>query len=118
MNANSTEMNKASPELLRVVASYFQALAEPMRLQILNALRNGEKNVGELAQLIGCSNANTSRHLTLLTQSGLLSRQNRGNSVYYSIADTSIYELCDLVCGKIVHQLQETHRQHLGMHTS
>lgn len=101
-------MEGLSDEALVQVASYFQALSEPTRLQILNLLRQQERNVGELAQLCGCSAANISRHLALLTQHGLVSRETRGNSAYYRIADPSIYELCDLVCGNIGRQFERT----------
>jgi DNA-binding transcriptional ArsR family regulator len=97
-------------EALEQVASYFQALAEPTRLQILNHLRSGERNVGELAQLCGFTSANVSRHLTLLTSHGLVERETRGTSAYYRIADPSVYALCDLVCGRIATQLEEKAR--------
>jgi DNA-binding transcriptional ArsR family regulator len=99
-----SSMQDLPPEALTQVAAYFQALSEPTRLQILNILRQGERSVGELAQLCGYSAANISRHLTLLTQHGLLRRESRGNSAIYSIADPSVYALCDLVCGNIARQ--------------
>jgi DNA-binding transcriptional ArsR family regulator len=99
-------MQGLSSEALAQVAAYFQALSEPTRLQILNLLRQKERNVGELAQLCGYTSANVSRHLTLLTQHGLVARESRGNSAFYSIADPSIYELCDLVCGNIARQIE------------
>ena len=62
---------KQLPEgALTEVAAYFQVLAEPTRLQILNILRTGERNVGELAQMCGFTAANVSRHLALMTQQG------------------------------------------------
>jgi DNA-binding transcriptional ArsR family regulator len=93
-------------EALAQVAAYFQVLSEPTRLQILNLLREGERSVGELAQLCGSSSANVSRHLAMLTQHGLVERESRGNSVYYRIADDSVYELCDVVCGNIARQFE------------
>jgi DNA-binding transcriptional ArsR family regulator len=95
-------------EALTQVAAYFQALSEPTRLQILNLLRSSERSVGELAQLCGYSSANVSRHLALLTQHGLVKRESRGNSAFYSIADASVYALCDLVCGSIARQFERT----------
>jgi DNA-binding transcriptional ArsR family regulator len=92
-------------EALEQVAAYFQALSEPTRLSLLNLLRGGERNVGELAQLCGFTAANVSRHLALLTQHGLVERESRGTSVYYRIADESVYSLCDLVCGSVARQL-------------
>ncbi len=99
-------MDGLPPEALDQVASYFQALSEPTRLQILNLLRQGERNVGELAQACGYTSANVSRHLSLLMQHGLVEREARGTSVYYRIADDSVYALCDLVCGNIARQLE------------
>jgi DNA-binding transcriptional ArsR family regulator len=95
-------------EALAQVAAYFQALSEPTRLQILNLLRQSERSVGELAQLCGYSSANISRHLALLTQHGLVKRESRGNSAFFSIADASVYALCDLVCGNIARQFERT----------
>lgn len=95
-------------EALEQVAAYFQTLSEPTRLKILNFLRQGERNVGELAQLCGYTSANVSRHLAMLTQRGLVARESRGTSVYYRIADESVYALCDLVCGNIARQLDRT----------
>jgi DNA-binding transcriptional ArsR family regulator len=98
-------------DALAQVAAYFQVLSEPTRLQILNALRQGERNVGELALACGSSPANASRHLAMLTQHGLVAREARGNSVYYRIDDASVYALCDLVCGQIARQYERRAQQ-------
>lgn len=94
-------MSALNDQALDYVAKYFKALAEPMRLKVLNALQDGEKNVGQLTEISGCSQANVSKHLSLLTQYDLVKRESRGTSVYYSISDPSVYELCELVCGQI-----------------
>jgi len=103
-----SRMQGLPPEALTQVASYFQALSEPTRLQILNLLRSGEHNVGELAQACGYTSANISRHLSLLMQHGLVTREGRGTAVYYRIADDSVYALCDLVCGSIARRLERS----------
>lgn len=99
-------MKEMPPEALEQVASYFQVLAEPTRLRILNLLRTGERNVGELAQACGYTAANVSRHLSLMTQNGLVSREGRGTSVYYRLTDESVDALCDLVCDNIARRLE------------
>jgi DNA-binding transcriptional ArsR family regulator len=101
-------MERLPVEALVQVATYFQALSEPTRLQVLNLLRGQERSVGELAQLCGSSMANISRHLALLTRHGLVQREARGNSAYYRVADNSVYQLCDLVCGSIARQFERT----------
>ena len=105
---DSVPMKQLSKAALEAVAAYFQVLSEPTRLQILNFLRTGERNVGDLAQLCGYTAANVSRHLSLMTQQGLLERESRGTSVYYRIADASIFALCDLVCGHVARQFEKT----------
>jgi DNA-binding transcriptional ArsR family regulator len=83
------------------VADYFRALSEPLRLKILNALRDHARNVGELTELLDCSQANVSKHLATLTRLGLVERRTKGTAAYYRIADPSVYQLCDLVCGQM-----------------
>ena len=100
-------MEGLTKDALDQVAAYFLALSEPTRLNILSFLREGEKNVGELANLCDYTSANISRHLAILSKHGLVARENRGTSVYYRIADESVYTLCDLVCGSLVRQFEE-----------
>ena len=83
------------------VAEYFRALSEPLRLKILNALRERARNVGELTELLDCSQANVSKHLATLMRHGLVERRMRGTSAFYAIADPRVYQLCDLVCGQM-----------------
>ena len=73
---------------------------------VLSLLRDGERNVGELAQACGYTSANISRHLAVLSKHGLVAREARGTSVYYRFADASVYALCDLVCGSIARQFE------------
>ncbi len=101
-------MQDLPKEALDQVASYFQALSEPTRLALLNLLRGGERNVGELAQASGFTTANVSRHMALLTARGLVARESRGTSVYYRIADPAVYQLCDLVCGNLARQFERS----------
>lgn len=94
-------MEELDDEALEEMARYFGALATPARLKILNALRKGERSVGELAALTACSQPNISKHLAVLARNGVVGKTHRGTSVYYRIADPRIYKLCDLVCGHI-----------------
>ncbi len=88
-----------------MVAHRFAVLAEPMRLRVLKALFDGEKNVTHLVEALGGTQSNVSRHLQTLTAAGILERRKEGLEVYYSIADRSIYNLCELVCGSLEKQL-------------
>ena len=100
-------LDKLPPAALEQVAAYFRTLSEPTRLRILNVLGTGEMSVGEIAQHIGSSVANTSRHLVQMASTGLVARESRGNSVYYRVADPSINALCDLVCGSIARRYEQ-----------
>lgn len=104
-------MENLTPEALAQVAAYFQALSEPARLRLLNLLRTQRHSVGELADATGYSPANVSRHLALLAQHGVLVRETQGTSVYYTIADPAIYELCNLVCDNLARRFERTAAQ-------
>jgi DNA-binding transcriptional ArsR family regulator len=83
------------------VAEYFRALSEPLRLKILNALRDKACNVGELTELLDCSQANASKHLATLTRHGFVERSAQGTNAFYRIADSRVYQLCDSVCDQM-----------------
>lgn len=90
-----------SPALMGEVAERFKALGEPARLQLLQALRGGERSVSELVELTGLGQANVSKHLQQLVLCGYLSRRKEGTYVYYAIASADVFMLCDVMCGRI-----------------
>lgn len=91
-------------QALEHVARRFAVLAEPMRLRLLQALFAGEQSVSALVAVTGGTQANISRHLQTLTQAHMLSRRKEGLQVFYAIADPSIFQLCELVCGSLEKQ--------------
>ncbi len=99
-------MKNLSAEALSLIAERFKVLSEPIRLQILHTLQDGEKSVNELTEAVKTSQPNVSKHLKILQKSGMLSRKQHGNTVYYSIADESIFTLCETVCGSLEEQLK------------
>jgi len=99
---------------LELVAARFRMLAEPMRLQLLNELRDGEKTVTALVEATGAGQANVSKHLSLLADAGMVGRRKEGLNVYYFITDDSLFELCDLVCGRLQRELAEKARRFGG----
>ena len=90
-------------EALQLVADRFKVLADPLRLNLLQSLEDGEMSVNQLTEAVGASQPNVSKHLKILQDAGFVGRRQQGNSVYYSIADSTIYKLCDLMC----HGLQQ-----------
>jgi DNA-binding transcriptional ArsR family regulator len=95
------------------VADRFRALAEPSRLQLLQALRGGEAAVGELVARTGLSQANVSKHLGILLAAGFVARRRSGLFVHYRLADRDVLRLCDIVCGRLEREL-ETRRREVG----
>ena len=87
-----------SPDALQLVADRFRVLAEPLRLRILQLLRNGEKNVTELTSILGTTQPNVSKHLRVLQEAGLVGRRQSGTAVYCFVSDQTVFELCDVVC--------------------
>ena len=92
--------------LIELVAQRFRVLGEPMRIRLLDQLREGDATVGELQQALGASQQNVSKHLAILHAAGMVSRTKDGNHARYSISDPSVFELCDNVCGGVRRQLQ------------
>lgn len=95
------------PDLAELIAQRFRLLAEPTRLRILDRLRDGPASVGELQQAVGGSQQNVSKHLGVLHGGGILARTREGNFTRYEIADQSVFELCQLVCGGLARQIGE-----------
>lgn len=90
-----------TPELLELLADRFKAIAEPARLSILNYLRSGEMSVGDLVGRTGLGQANVSKHLQVLNTVGFVRRRKEGLFVYYALAGTSVFRLCDIMCSRI-----------------
>lgn len=95
------------PEVVQQVSDYFSILGEPMRLRILNLLRDGEKCVQDLVEATDTSQANVSKHLKVMLQAGILTRRSKGTLAYYSVEDELIFELCNLVCDRLASRIEQ-----------
>ena len=96
--------------LIELIARRFRVIGEPMRIKLLDALREDDATVNELAAQVGASQQNVSKHLNVLHEAGIVGREKAGTSVRYSIADHSIFELCEMVCGGLRQQVTELDR--------
>ena len=94
-------LGKLAPEALALIAKRFGALAEPRRLQILQALLAAERNVGDLTGLLETTQPNVSRHLRVLQDAGFVGRRAEGNSAYWFVTDPAVAALCGLVCARL-----------------
>lgn len=95
--------------LIELIAERFRVMGEPMRIKLLDRLREGPATVGELTQATGSTQPNVSKHLGLLHSAGIVSRAKNGNFVCYAIADDSVFALCETVCGGLHRHLEGLH---------
>ena len=93
--------------LVDLIAQRFRVLGEPMRIKLLDHLREGDATVSELQQALGASQQNVSKHLGILHNAGMVTRTKDGNHTRYSIADEGVFELCEQVCGGVRRQVDE-----------
>lgn len=98
---------KMSAEAVSLVAARFKILSEPLRLQILQYLENGEASVTNISKAVNSTQPNVSKHLKMLQDEGLVSKRQEGNTVFYKISDESIFALCELVCGSLKQKYTE-----------
>ncbi len=92
---------------LTLVAERFRVLGDPLRLHLLHLLGDQEMSVGALVQASGASQANVSKHLQILLRAGFVRRRKDGLLAYYRVSDASIFQLCDLVCGRLSDQFRD-----------
>lgn len=83
------------------MAARFKVLADALRLRILHTLQDSEMSVTAITTAVGATQPNVSKHLKILQEAGFLARRQDGNTVYYAIADASVFELCDVVCSRL-----------------
>ena|SRR5579862_6643840 len=92
-------------DLAELIARRFRLLGDPLRVRILDLLRDQELSVNELAERLGAGQQNASKHLALLAEAGMVARRKAGTHVYYRIADEGVFALCEQVCGSVQSQL-------------
>ena len=107
MSSTSPVPHPLPEPLIELVAQRFRVLGEPMRIKLLDRLREGAATVTELQEALGASQQNVSKHLGILHAAGMVSRTKEGNRTRYAISDPSVFELCDQVCGGVRRQVQE-----------
>jgi len=77
-------------------SEFFKALAHPIRIRILDCLRNGEKGVTELSDILQIEPANVSQQLAILRVRNIVIGRKAGSYVYYSVPDTTLFRLLDV----------------------
>lgn len=96
-----------SDAALHLIAGRFKVLSEVLRLKLIIQLETGEKNVSELVEATGATQANVSRHLQTLTEAGILARRKEGQKAFYHICDQGVFAMCNHVCGSLKKRFEE-----------
>ena len=104
---NNANMNK---EIFEMQAEICKTLANPKRLEIINALKDGELSVGDLVESLGITKANVSQHLAVLRQSRVVNTRRDGVNIFYRINNPKIIEACSLMKSVLIEQLEENEK--------
>lgn len=87
--------------MVDLIAERFRTIGEPTRIRILERLRSGEASVQDLAEHVGSSQQNVSKHLAMLARAGIVGRRRDGTFAFYRITDESVFAMCEQVCGAV-----------------
>jgi DNA-binding transcriptional ArsR family regulator len=101
---------EATDELLSRIAEVLKAMADPTRLKILHSLQRGERCVSEILEVVGGSQANVSKHLSVLKRAGLVASRRDGLNVFYRIVDPSVFTICRNVCDSLELRVDREHQ--------
>ena len=91
-------------------AEVCKTLGSPVRIEILNALRDGEKTVGQLSGELELKQANVSQHLAVLRQRRVVTTRKEGTSIYYGVSNPKIIQACQLMRDVLLEQLKEAQK--------
>lgn len=90
-------MKKEERAIYELQADICKTLASPKRLEIISALKDGEKSVTELVEALGVPKANVSQHLSMMRNKGILKARREGVNIYYSISNPKVLDACSLM---------------------
>ena len=100
--ANEREEEDA---VFETAAELFGLLSTPVRLKIISAVCNGERNVSDLLAQIDTTQPNMSQHLATLYRAGVLGRRREGTQIYYRLQSERVATLCRAVCTQVAIEL-------------
>ena len=100
----------ASDQVLNRISEVLKAMADPTRLKILHSLHDNERCVTDILEVVGGSQANISKHLSVLKRSGLVDCRRNGLNVYYRIIDEGVFAICKSVCTSLELRLDREHQ--------
>ncbi len=101
---------KFGKEIYEIHASICQCLANPKRLEVINALKDGEMAATPIASRLGIGKANLSQHLSIMRDKGILKSRRDGVNIYYALANPKVKKACDLMREVLFEHLREQGR--------
>jgi DNA-binding transcriptional ArsR family regulator len=116
MNQETEEMSSVSEsdteqdetaKVFKTAAELFSVLSTPIRLQVLNALCDGERSVSQMLEKIDCTQPNLSQHLNVLYKSGILAKRKEGTTVLYRVQSQKAMAICRSVCTQVAIELDD-----------
>ena len=107
---------KIDMTIYNLQAEISKILANPIRLAILHSLRNEEKSVNELTDILGISQSNISQHLAIMRQVGIVKTRKQATNIFYSVTNPKINQACDIVREVLIDQLNHKHELAQGLH--
>lgn len=98
--------------MIEEITALFGALGDASRLRILRSLLQAQtpQSQGELVAVLGLSQATTSKHLACLVRAGLVVREAKGNTAFYTPVQPLVTEICDLFCGHATAQIEQKYK--------
>ncbi len=104
-SASPADDQAVGDEVFESAAELFRVLSTPIRLKIISAVCQQEKNVSQLLGEIDTTQPNMSQHLLALHQRGVLSRRREGTQIYYKVQSERVAMLCRAVCTQMAIEL-------------
>ncbi len=92
----------------KIKADFLRALSHPLRLQAIEFLKNGEKNVGAIIKALGIPQSSLSRHLSILREAGILKSRQQGTVIYYDIENHDVFRVLRPIAEMLRKNLKKT----------
>lgn len=106
--SESDDADLSQDRVFESAAELFSILATPVRLKIISAVCQEEKNVSQLLDVIDTTQPNMSQHLGTLYRSGILAKRREGTQIYYRLQSERVATLCRAVCTQVAIELDSS----------
>ncbi len=106
-NKQAITMSKPDMSIFEQQAEISKTLAHPLRIAILHYLKDGEKTVNQLTELLGASQSNVSQHLAIMRQRQIVKTRKDRSTVYYRVASPKISQACDMIRQVLLEQFNQ-----------